>query len=72
MLTEPCPERKQGPCRPKPWSTDEFGFLDVMVMQCVFCKKQVIYEQSAQKEIAKDVTDHNVGVVIAGNGVFLH
>lgn len=72
MDIEPCPARKHGPCRPKSWSTDDLGFLDVMVMQCVFCTKQVIYEQSSNKEIAEDVTDHHVSVGASGSGVFLH
>lgn len=68
---EPCPGRKHGPCRPKSWSPDDLGFLEVMVMQCAFCGKQVIYQQSSNKEIVENASNH-VSVGASSRGVFLH
>lgn len=40
--------KSPGPCRPDLWSDDTKGFLEEIVLQCVFCKKQVRYNQLSQ------------------------
>lgn len=70
-VLESCPARKSGPCRPKIWSNEDLGFMDVMVMQCTFCGHQVLYSRSTTEEVAENVSS-NVGAGDSSSGVFLH
>ena len=61
-----------GPCRPDLWSDDSKGFLQTIVLQCVFCKTQVQYSQLVEIELEDPNVDSSVALNSGGNGSVLY
>jgi hypothetical protein len=61
-MPENCPGRSSknpGLCRPDLWSDDSQGFIVTIVMQCVFCKRQVRYGQLIENVLEVEDADRS-------------